>query len=124
MIMVKKATNKNLQHIERRVPRQKQAKSIRKNGIGLSPLVLGLLIFAGSFIVMVFGWISGAIPLTVKYVECGAAPVIVTSNLAGATNRRIYSGDSEYGPRLFSTYECMTPAEKNGTRYRIENYPY
>lgn len=122
--MVKKATNKNLQHLERSVPGQKQAKSIRKNGNRLNPLVLGLLIVVGLFIVMVFGWISGAIPLTVKYVECGTAPVVVTSNLAGATTRRIYSGDSEYGPRLFSTYECMTPAEKNGARYRLENYPY
>lgn len=80
-------------------------------------LKIGLFVFFGLLFILFLGFISGVNHWTVKYVQCGEAPVVIARHIASTEYERLYPGDKTYGPDLFNSYECMSPAEKAGKRY-------
>lgn len=97
--MVKKANRKTRKSLDQTSTGQKSIGRIGK-------FVLGLFIFLSVSFILFMGWFSGVIPWTQKYISCGKPPVVVTSSIAGANPQRLHSGDYEYGPGFFNTYEC------------------
>lgn len=79
-------------------------------------LKISLFILIGLLSILFLGFVSGVNQWTVKYVQCGEAPVVISANFMGSGSRQ-YPGDKEYGPGIFNHYECMSPAEKSGVRF-------
>lgn len=121
MFMVRQKTEISLRALEKRAASKsdsstsrKLVRSTRKNTkhsrLGIMAAVLLAL-----FILI---WVTGTYSWSLKYFECGRAPVVVTSNFAGAGAKRLYPGDKNYGPGTFNHYECMLPEELQGKKYR------
>ena len=72
---------------------------------------IGIFIAIGCLFVITIGFVTGAIPWTAKYIECGSAPVINLGSFEGP-DVKYYPGDEGYKLYLLSSYECMTSEEK------------
>lgn len=87
-------------------------KTTKKHSLDSSrKLKVGIFIAIGCFFVITIGFVTGAVPWTAKYIECGGAPVINLGSFEGP-DVKYYPGDEGYKLYLLSSYECMTSEEK------------
>lgn len=112
MIMVKKATEKSLKSLEQKASGQKKQQTMpQKNRKRLSGFVLSLFFVAGILFVLLFGWVSGILPWSLKYVECGKPPTTIEqadywSGSSSGTPQE--PGDKGYGPGFGKSYVCTS----------------
>jgi len=75
-----------------------------------------IFLLSGLLFLSLLGFATGTNQWTIKYIECGGAPVVIQSDLWSAGDR-LYPGDKGYGSAFFNSYECMSSDEKAGKRY-------
>ncbi len=115
--MTKSKVSKQLQSQEKNAVQRSKNTPVRNKTGKIGRLKWSLFIAIGLLFLLFIGFVLGINQWGVKYVECGGAPVIATSNLAAANSRGIYIDDKDYAPNFFDSYRCMTPEEKAGKRY-------